>query len=176
MSLFIIASEEAGNGPWLPHTTELIWGSIAFLLVVALLWWKVGPLAKKAMVGRTERIQSEMDAATKLRTDAEAERDAIREALADSDTEAARIVSEAQETADKLRADILGRIDSDIVALRDRHETELAAARRQAQADLAGEVQRIAATAAERIVETSLDDATHQSLIESYIAQVGSTN
>ena len=179
--LAILAAEgaeaaEHGNGYWLPHTNELIWASLAFVLVMGLLVWKAGPAIKKAMVGRTERIQGEMDASAKLRTDAEAERDRIRDALANSDQEAERILSEARATAESMRSTIIGRIDGEIAALRERHEAELGAARRQAQADLTGEVSRIAATAAERIVEVSLDDATQQSLIESYIAQVASTN
>ena len=172
---FLVAAE-GENGYWLPHTNELIWASIAFFIVMGLLVWKAGPAIRTAMVGRTERIQGELDAATALRTEAEANRDQIRDALADSDSEAARLVAEARVTADALRADILGRIDGELAALRERHENELATAGRQAQADLSGEVSRIAAVAAERIVESNLDDATHQSLIESYITRVGSAN
>ena len=165
------------NGYWLPgDINEVIWGSIAFALVMALLVWKAGPAIKKAMTGRTERIQAEMDAAEALRTAAESERDRIRTALADSDSEAARIVEEARQTADKLRADLAKRTDAAVTSLRERGAADLEAARRQAESDLRIEVSKLALGAAEQVVHANLDDDTQQSLIESYIAQVGSTN
>jgi F-type H+-transporting ATPase subunit b len=167
----------AENGLFLTgDVNELIWGTIAFVLVVGGLNWKAGPAIKKAMVGRTERIQNEMDAAETLRTDAEGERDRIRAALADSDTEAARIVEDARQTADKLRADLSARADAAIVALRERGVNDIEAARRQAESDLRIEVSKLALGAAEQVVHHNLDPATQQSLIEAYIAQVGSTN
>jgi len=167
----------AENGLFLTgDVNELIWGTIAFVLVMGGLKWKAGPAIRKAMVGRTERIQNEMDAAETLRTDAEGERDQIRAALADSDTEAARIVEDARQTADRLRADLSARADAAIVALRERGANDIEAARRQAESDLRIEVSTLALGAAEQVVNHNLDAATQQSLIEAYIAQVGSTN
>ena len=168
---------ETENGYWLNHDpNEIIWGSIAFALVMGLLIWKAGPALRKAMVGRTDRIQGEMDAATTLRTDAEGERDRIRAALADSDSEAARIVEEARQTADQLRRDLAERTDAAIVAMRARGVTDLDAARRQAETDLRDEVARLALGAAEQVVHGNLGEATQQQLIEGYIAHVGSAN
>jgi F-type H+-transporting ATPase subunit b len=138
--------------------------------------WKAGPATKKAMAGRTERIQSELDGAASRRSEAEAERDRIRAALADSDTEAARIVEDARVTADQLAANIAARADADIAGLRERFEVDMESTRRQAVADLTGEIGRLSLGAAERVVERNLDDDVQQSLIESYIAQVGADN
>ena len=46
----------------------------------------------------------------------------------------------------------------------------------QAEADLSSELSRLALGAAERVVETSLDDAAQQRLIDAYISQVGTQN
>jgi F-type H+-transporting ATPase subunit b len=176
--MFLLASlPETHNGAWLSHDkNEIIWGSIAFALVMVLLIWKAGPAIKKAMTGRTDRIQSEMDAAEVLRTDAEAERDRIRAALADSDSEAARIVEEGRQTADQLKVELAKRTEAAIVALRERGAADLDAARRQAESDLREEVARLALGAAEHVVHANLDDATQQGLIEGYIARVGAAN
>lgn len=172
-----LIAEAEGNGLWFPHDiNELIWGSIAFVIVMALLVWKAGPPIRNAMTARTDRIQGELDAAAELRTDAEAERDRITTALADSDVEAARIVSEAHEAAKHATANIAARADADIVALRERAAADLDATRRQAVADLENEILRLSLGAAERVVERNLDDAAHQELIERYIAQVGATS
>jgi F-type H+-transporting ATPase subunit b len=166
-----------GNGLWLPHDiNEVYLGTAAFLVIVGLLWWKAGPPIKRAMVGRTERIAGELEAAATRRAEAEAERDRIREALADSESEAERILAEAREAADRVRANIAERTEVEIAQIRERAAADLEATRRNALADLTAEVSRLSLGAAEKVVEANLDDATQQALIESYISQVGSSN
>ena len=170
----LLASEEGGNGFWLPHDlNEVFWGTLAFLIVFGLLAWKAGPAIKNGLAARPARIKDAIDSAESARVAAEGERDGVKSALADSDAEAARILTEARETAAKLVADGRTRAEADAVLVRERVEGEIAAAQRQAQSDLAAEVSRLALGAAEKVVATNLDDATQQSLIDSYISQVG---
>lgn len=177
MIAFLLASESDGNGYWLPHDIkEVILGSIAFLIVAGLLVWKAGPAIKAAMTGRTERIQAELDAATLQRTEAEAERDRIKAALADSDAEASRIVADAHETAVKVKENIAERTVAEIALLRERAVADLEATRRQSLADLTGDVSRLSLGAAEQLVDHNLGDDAQQSLIESYIARAGVSN
>lgn len=176
MNALLVASEE-GNGFWLPHDiNEVIWGTLAFLIVIGLLVWKAGPAIKSALAARPARIASELDTASSARIDAEARSAEVKAALADSDNEAARIIAEGEATAKRLSVDLLARAESDAQLIRDRAAAEIATARRQAQADLAGEISRLALGAAERVVHSNLDDSTQQSLIEGYISQVGSNN
>jgi ATP synthase F0 subunit b len=149
---------------------------LAFAIVVALLWWKAAPFIKKAMQARTERIAGELESATDERTAGEAERDRIQAALADSDTEAARIVEEARQTADALHTELEARAHADAAMLRERAAADLAAAQRQAVADLTAEISRLALGAAEQVVAANLDTDSQQTLIEQYIAQVGASN
>ncbi|MCC6226877.1 MAG: F0F1 ATP synthase subunit B [Microthrixaceae bacterium] len=179
-TIALLASEEGAhhpNGYWLPgDLKEVLWGTLAFVIVFGLLWWKAGPALKKAMAGRTERIGDHMSAAATQRTEAEAERDRIKAALADSDTEAARIVEDARQTADALHTELEARAEADAVALRERGVADIEAAQRQALANLTAEVSRLALGAAERVVHHNLDDASQQALIEQYISQVGAAN
>lgn len=177
MNALLIASEEAGNGFWLPHDiNEVIWGTLAFIIVIGLLVWKAGPAIKTALAARPERIAAELEAASSARADAEARSAEVKTALADSDNEAARIIAEGEVTAKRLSTDLMARAESDAQLIRDRASAEIATARRQAQADLAGEISRLALGAAEQVVHSNLDDSTQQSLIEGYISQVGSNN
>ena len=107
---------------------------------------------------------------------AEAERDRIKAALADSDAEAARIVEEARQAADRIGTDVAARAQVDAQTVRDRAVTDQASTQAQAQADLTAELSRLALGAAERVVESSLDDAAQQRLIDDYISQVGTQN
>ncbi|HKY14550.1 MAG TPA: F0F1 ATP synthase subunit B [Microthrixaceae bacterium] len=165
------------NGYWLPgDKLEVLWGTLAFLIVMGLLYWKAGPPIRNAMKGRTERIAGELDAAKAEREEAEAERDRIKAALADSDAEAARIVEEARRSADRLRTDLEVQAVADGEALRVRAAADLEATRRLAVSDLTAEVSRLALGAAEKVVAGNLDDEAQQHLIEQYISQVGSSN
>lgn len=167
----------AGNGFWLPHDPwEILWGSLAFFIIVFILVKKAGPMVKQSFVGRSERIESTLNEASAERVEAEAERDRIKADLADSDAEATRIVAEARETASRVKADLIARAEADAESVRERAAAEIASARRAAQADLTAEVARLASGAAERVVHANLDDPTQQRLIESYIAQVGANN
>ncbi len=172
-----VAAEEAGNAFWLPHDiNEVIWGTLAFL-VVAVLLVKFGrkPIAD-FFSGRIAGIQANLDAAEQARTAAEAERDRIKAALADSDSEAARIIEEARASADQVNADSGARAAREADRVRERAAADLVSTRNQAESDLAGELSRLSLGAAERVVETSLDDAAQQRLISQYISQVGSQN
>jgi len=172
-----LLAAEKGNGPWLPHDiNEVIWGTIAFVIVVGFLAWKAGPAVKAAVAARPARIAAELDTAAAGRSGAETKLADVKAALADSDKEAARIIAEARETAQRVSADLVARAQSDAVAIRERASTEVASSRRQAQADLTGEISRLALGAAEKVVASNLDDSTQQSLIETYISQVGANN
>lgn len=173
----IVFAAEKPNNAWLPGDfNEVIWGTIAFVIVFAVIIWKAGPAISKGFAARPERISGELSAAAEARTQAEAERDRIKAALADSDSEAARIVAEARTQAEALRADIEARAVIEADAIRARVGSDVASAQRQATNDLSGEVSRLAFGAAEKVVAASLDDDTHQHLIEAYIAQVGTAN
>ena len=168
---------EGSNGKWLPaDINEVIWGTLAFLIIAFALVKFGGPFVKNGLKSRTEKVADRLGEASSAREAAEAERDRIKAALADSDSEAARIVEEARRAADQLGTDTAARTDQEIVALRERATTDLAATRMQATADLSGELSRLALGAAEEVVAGSLDDAAQQRLIDEYISQVGSQN
>lgn len=172
-----LLAAEAPNGKWLPgDINEVIWGSLAFL-IVAILLVKFGkdPVVN-GLARRRENIAGRLQEAEQARTAAEAERDRIKAALADSDAEAARIIEDARRAADQLVVDVAARGDADVVALRERAVTDMATTRAQAEADLSHELSRLALGAAEQVVQRSLDDDAQQRLIDSYISQVGSQN
>lgn len=176
-SALLAAEEGAENGFWLPHDiNEVIWGSLAFLVVAALMWKFARKPVAAFLTGRIAGIAATLDAAEQSRLAAEAERDRIKAALADSDTEAARIIEAACTSADQLGRDTEVRAARDAEQVHERATADLAATRTQAESDLAGELARLSLGAAERVVESSLDEASQQRLINSYISQVGSQN
>jgi len=168
---------EGTNGAWLPaDLNEVYWGSAAFLIVAFLLWKFARKPIADGLGRRQANIAAALEEAEQARRDAEAERDRIKAALANSDAEAARLIEEARQAADRLTTDVAARAETDVVALRERAAIDMAATRAQAQADLSHELSRLALGAAEEVVTTSLDDDAQQRLIDGYISQVGSQN
>ena len=161
---------------WLwPEKAEMIYGTIASVVIIGLLVWKAGPLAKKAFADRTARVQAEIDESARAQRDAEAEAARIRQALGDIESERRRLLAEADEQAASLLADGRARLAAEIADLEAKADADINAAGGRITDELRVEISRLASAAADRVVANSLDDATQQRLIEDYIARVGAS-
>ena len=164
---------EAPN-PIRPETTEIIWGGAAFIVLLALMKWKLFPVVKNLMDQRTQRIQDSLDEADRERAEAAEVRARYEAELADAKAEAARLVDEARDQAAAVRADLQSRAEADIADMRERAAADVEASKRQAIADLQSEVSDIALGAAEAVLGRSLENPEMQrQLVDDYIASVG---
>ena len=120
-----------------PEGYEMLFGIPASLLVFFLLWKFAGPTVKKAMTGRTAKIQAELDAGEADRVAAEAEAAQIRQALGDIASERARMLAEADAQAAALLEDGRARLAQEIAELEARAEADLAAAAGRVSDELA---------------------------------------
>ena len=143
------------------------------MVVLTLIIWKLLPVIKQAMADRSDGIRQEIVNAERAKVEAESELSTLRSKLGDADAEAARIRQEGTVTAETVKADLIARADADAADAKSKATTELSASGGQATADIQAAVAGQAATAAESVVYANLDDATHASLIDSYIEQVG---
>ncbi len=166
---------EAPN-PILPEVTEIIWGGIAFVVLLALMQWKLFPAVKRGMDRRAEKIRQDLDDADRARSEALEVKAGYEAELADARAEAGRIVDAARADAEQVRAELIARAEAEAVELRQRSDQDVATAKRQALADLQGEVAEIVIGAAEQVIGRNLDHDTQVQLIESYINDVGSRN
>ena len=157
----------------LPETAEIIYGGIASLLIFAALWKFAGPAVKKAMAARTERIQKELDAAASDTAMAAEEAAEIRRAKGDIESEKVRILSEARAQAEAVLADGRARLAQEVAELEAKAVADIAGAEGRVGDELRAEIASLSAAAVDHVVSGSLDDATHQELIESFITTVG---
>lgn len=173
--LLILAAEEgAENGAILPHDiNEVIWGSLAFFIVVFLIVWKAGPAIKGAWTGRIERIEGELGDAATSRSDAEGRLADVQARIADADAERQRILAEARQTAESLRAQLVAKAEADAEELKVRAAGDVEGAKQQVLSDLRAEVSSLALGAAEAVVSANLDATTQAELVEAYIRDVG---
>ncbi len=181
MNLFaVIAAGEidpARSIHWLwPAAAELIYGSLASILIFGLLYKFAGPAVRKAMADRTAKIQGELDASAEARSSAESEAADIRRAAGDIASERQRLLADADAQAEALLSDGRARLAAEIGDLEARAEADQAAAASRVGDELRTEISRLAAEVSDRLLADTLDDSAQQALIESFIQKVGSSS
>jgi F-type H+-transporting ATPase subunit b len=157
-----------------PAVGELIVGLVAFAILFFFTWKWVLPRVRKVLEERQEAIQGEMERAEAERVEAQKLQEQYREQLAGAREEANRIIEEARATAEQLRRDIQAKAEEESQTIVARAQDEIRAERDRAFQELRGQVGSISVELAERIVEESIDERSHQRLIDEFISQVAS--
>jgi len=159
--------------PLVPHWPELIIGTIAFLIVFALLAKVLMPRISQTLAERTDFIEGGLKRAEDAQDEAKRVLEQYRAQLADARHEAARIREQAKEEAAQIVAQ--GRADG--VAERERiiasASAQIEADRQQALTVLRAEVGSLAVELASRIVAESLADEARQSrLVDRFLGEL----
>jgi F-type H+-transporting ATPase subunit b len=129
------------------------WVAVAFVLFIALLLY-VG--VHKTVTGsldkRRSRIQSELDEAARLRSEAQALLAEYKQKTANAEKEAAAIIESAKADAERLAAEAHAKLE-DFVARRTKMaETKIAQAEQQALAEVRSVAAEAAVGAAEKVL------------------------
>lgn len=160
---------------FLPEKFELLFGIPASLIVFGLLYKFAWPSIKKGMAARTAKVQAELDAGEADRAAAESEAANIRQAKGDIASERSRILADADAQANAMLADGRARIAEEVAEVEAKAHADIASAQSRAGDELRAEIARLSAAAVDQVVSGSLDDKTHQELIENFIQRVGAT-
>jgi F-type H+-transporting ATPase subunit b len=162
--------------PLLPEKNEIIWGTLAFL-VLFLAMWKFGvPAVRNMERAREDRIRNDLEAAERAHAEAEAEKTQYERQIADARNEAGRIIEEARQSAEAVRTDLVARAEQEAREVRERAQADIANQRAQALAQLRDEVAQLSIDLAGRIVERNLDNETNRQLVESFLEQAARSN
>ncbi|CAB4363376.1 MAG: hypothetical protein F2681_07660 [Actinobacteria bacterium] len=157
----------------LPENAEIIYGGISSLLIFFMLFKFGAPAIKKSFAARTEKIQKELDAAAADKSAAATEAATIRQAKGDIEGERARLLADAATQAAAVLEDGRVRLAAEVVDLEAKGVTDIASAQGRVGDELRAEIARLSSAAVDHVVTGSLDDATHQELIENFINRVG---
>jgi F-type H+-transporting ATPase subunit b len=160
----------------LPASNEIIWGGLAFVVLLLVMWKYALPPVRNMMKQREDRIRDDLERAEQARTEAEGELANYRRQVADARAESARIIEEARQSADEVKRQIQAQAEADAGEIRARAQEDIRLASDRAQAELQGRVAELSIELAEKIVERNLDRDTQLALVESYIGQVGNGN
>jgi F-type H+-transporting ATPase subunit b len=161
--------------PIFPPIKEVAFGGLATLIVAILLYKFALPSIKASLRARTERIQADLDGAASATVEADESATRIRAALGDIDGERQRLFAEADLQADAILTDGRRRLDEEIAELQARADADIATAAGRSGDELRGDIGRHAAAGIDAVVRQTLDDATQQELIESFIQRVGAS-
>jgi len=162
------------KNPIVPEANELVYSLIAFVVLVVLFKKFAFKPIQAGLEARTERIRADLDQAESAKAKAESVLAQYNTQLAEAKAEAGRIIDEARQQAEKVKADLIARTNDEVAQLKAKAATDIEAARTAALASLQGSVADIAIELAEKVVEKNLDRETNKRLIDSFIAQVGS--
>ena len=171
---YVLAQETAEHeSPILPAANELIWGTIAFLLLVFLMYRTVWPSVDKAFKDRRDNIEGKLERAEREREEAEQLLERYRRRLRDAEDETRRILEEARANAERVRRDLLSKAEADADRELERARQAIRAERDQAIRQLRNEVGTLAVELATRVVGDSLDRDRQLRLVDEYIDELG---
>jgi F-type H+-transporting ATPase subunit b len=172
---YVLAQEAAEHeqSPIFPAINELIWGTLAFLILVFLMYRTVWPSVDKAFKDRRANIEGKLEQAEKDREEAEQLLEQYRRRLRDAEDETRQILDEARTNADRVRRELLAKAETDAGRELDRARQAIRAERDQAIRQLRNEVGTLAVELATRVVGDSLDRDRQLRLIDEYIDELG---
>jgi len=156
-----------------PAKPEIIWGGLAFLIVLGALMKFAFPALKKGLKQREETIRDDLEVASRAREEAEVEAAQYRAQIGDARGEANTILEDARADAERIRREMLERAENEAAEVRQRAQEDIRLAQERAMSDLRTQVTDLSIDLAERVVEHSLDRPTQVALIDRYIDSVG---
>jgi F-type H+-transporting ATPase subunit b len=149
-----------------------LWVAVAFIIVVAGLVWKGGPMVTRGLDERASRIRSELDEAQKLREEAQRvlaeyqrkQRDALKEAEA--------IVAHGRTEAERTAAQAARDLEAALNRRQQLALEKIALAESKAKAEVRNTAVDIAVAAVRHILAQNLDAERKSQLIDDAIAEL----
>lgn len=163
---------EEEHNPILPEGDELIFGTLAFLLVFVVLARYAFPRLNQGLKERTEKIQGDLESAEKARQEAEQRLARYEEQLQEARAEAGKIIEEARKTADSMRKDLLVKAEEDSRQIVARAQEEIRGERDRAVQELRHQLAEWSVEIASKVVGESLDRDRQLELVDGYIKEV----
>ncbi len=169
------AADSSSGSLLIPSLPDLIWGTLAFVIVLVFMIWKVVPTMNKALDARRDAIEGSIERAEKAQAEATAVLDNYTSQLSDARAEAARIREAAREEGKKIVAEHRDAALVEAARVHAAAAAQLEADRKAAEAQLRSEVGTLAIDLASGVVGESLkDDKKAVGVVERFLAELES--
>jgi F-type H+-transporting ATPase subunit b len=159
----LLAAEELN--PLIPHPIEMVVGSIAFLLLLAVMKKKVVPMFEKAFAERTAAIEGGIERAEAAQLEAARALSEYNKQLSSAQEESSRIREEARAQGVAIVEELRAKAQEEATRITVAAHASIEAERQQAITSLRNEVGALAVELASKIVGEALDDQARQSRI-----------
>ena len=153
------------------NLSGLITQIVSFLVLLAILYAFLYKPLLRMLDQRSARIKESLETVQKVKEDAARSEGGMRKQLEDARAEGQAMISQAREVADRFREEELAKARHDIEAERMKAEANIQRERDAAIEELRREFSGLAITAAERVVERSLDESAHRDIIEKVLKE-----
>jgi len=176
-SILVPVFAEAAEKPSLLQAEPglAFWTLVTFLVVAAVLAWKVwGPLTK--MIDERERsIRESVEQAAREREAAEKLVAQQQAAVQEARREAGELLRRSQADVEKARDEAMARARHEAEELLAKARAQIEEEKTRAIAELRDAAIDLAMGAAGKLLSRSMDDAAHRSLAEEFVGQVEKT-
>jgi len=170
------AEEAAEHSVLVPALPDLIWGTIAFVIILVVMIWKGVPRINAALDARTDAIEGGIKRAEQAQAEANEARDKYLAQLAEARGEAGRIREEAREDAKRIRAELVEQAQAEAARIVANAQAQIEAERAAALVSLRSEVGSLAIDLASGVVGESLsDDKKASALVDRFLADLDGT-
>ncbi len=167
-----LATEEVTNPIGLP-IGEIVIAAIAFVLLLVVLGRFVWPQFEKSYAARTKAIEGGIAKAEEAQNDAKAALDRYNQQLAGAREEAAKIREDARAQAQSIRDDMLASAHAEAERIAAAGRAQLDAQRSQIVAELRSDLGRVSVELASKVVGESLADEARQTrTVERFLADL----
>ena len=168
------AVQASGGGSiLLPSLPDLVWGTIAFVVVLVVIWRLVLPNVTRALDARADAIEGGLKKAEEAQAGAQKALEQYNAQLAEARAEAGRIRDQAREDAKKIRAELVEQAQADATRIVANAQTQIEAERSSALTSLRTEVGSLALGLASSVIGESLtDDKRSAAIVDRFLADL----
>ena len=169
------ATGKVANGEEEPMSAPFMFMIFNFVVLMAILAWKLRPAGHQVAKERHDTIKTALDEAAKLRQQAADKLAEYEKRLAAADGEIKALVEGMRKDAESDKARILDNAEKQAAQMKRDAELRIAAEIELARATLTREVTAAAATATEKILREKMVADDQQKLVGAFITGVQST-
>lgn len=174
LNAFAVAvAAEGESSVLIPELPDLIWGSLAFVIVLIFVIVKILPNVNAALDARVDAIEGGLKRAEEAQAGAAQALEEYNDQLKEARVEAGRIREQAREDAKVIRAELVEQAQADAARVVATAKAQIEVERAAALASLRTEVGSLALGLASTVIGESLDnDKRSNDIVDRFLADL----
>ena len=146
---------------------------INFTILLAILYVALYKPVTRMLDQRSQRIKESLEQADRVKEESSRAEEEVKRQIDEARQEGRTIVAQASQVAERVREEAREQARSDAEVIIARAQAEIQRERDEAVEELRGQFASLTIAAAERVINTSLDQQEHQRLIEEVLERSG---